>query len=142
MYDTQQALIAHIDSVKDDLGILTVKAYAGEFKDPAKLTNLKPAVFVIYIDGGIDLVGGTFRFDLLVLVDSKTLSAQANAENNLQLSQQIMDWIILHNQFSHLGKHYHIPNKYTDNHPPPQASTLLVDARYNIIAVHLSVIKY
>jgi len=131
MFDCQQALLNHLKSEFKAPQINTIAGYAGELKDATKLTEIVPAVLVIYIDGEPAAQDRFHNFDLLVITESRTLQIKENLEGNLKLVTDVTKFLRQKPLFvSFDGVYYSDPEKLTGR-------TLSIDNRYTIVALSL-----
>lgn len=137
MYDTQKAIVDHLKKI--DLA-RTVKPYAGEVKDAVKLRNLLPAIFTVFVSGTPGAHNPSFRFDLLIITETRTLDKQDNIEANLQLSQKVVDYLRDNWNWSD-GKYYYSIIQTDDTGAQIEAETLLIEPRFTVVLLKMTVFK-
>ena len=139
MYKCQQSLITHIKTHFTSPQVRTIEEYAGQLKDAHKLTQLLPAVLVMYIDGYPAAEDRQHVFDLIVITQSKTFIKKENRNANLQLSSDVAIWLkqnpIFQPYDSSIGS-------YEILRESMYVRTLLADARFTIIAIRTQVKDY
>lgn len=93
----QDSLVAHLKTGFTTPTVRTIKEYAGEMSDAAKLRELRPAIFVYfdrYTPGDETVV-----FDVIVATKSNLLDKVANQNANASLSSDVADFLLDSNTF-------------------------------------------
>jgi len=135
MYDTQQALIAHLQTSNK---AQAVKAYAGEIQKAVRDRRIlkTPAILVMFITGKPIAEERDHQFDLLICTKSDVYDEEANQVANIQLAADVAEWLEANPSFSDATYNYELDPETLD------AELLLQDDRFTIIALHVGVTKY
>jgi len=96
----QKSLINHLNLAFSAPEVRTVKAYAGELaraaENSVQLTELLPAVLVMFIDGrpAAEKNGERYhQFDLLIITQNDTSTMLESHQDNLQLVSEVSDFL-------------------------------------------------
>ena len=113
MYNCQTNLITHLATGFSSPTVRTIKAYAGELRDASKVTEIVPAILVLYDDGEPISQEKYHNFEIIILTESRVLDKVTNQENNLALSSQVAAWLKANPTFlkSGGGTYYVHPEK-------------------------------
>ena len=136
--DCQNALLAHLRTGFDTTTVRTLKQYAGEAKKANHLTQLLPAILVMYTDGQPIAFEKMFEFDILVVVSNDALEKLVAQQNNLELVSDVAKYLREHYTFSAQGK----PGTYEILRETTRAQTIVNDHQFNIIAITVQIKDY
>lgn len=138
MLNCQNSIINHLKRGFQTPVIRTIKDYAGELQDANRLTQLLPAVLVMYIDGLPTAEQKEFEFDLITVVQNSTLEKILAYETNLGLASEVTKYLRENYLITAWGRN----GSYETNRETLRARTVLNDARFNIIAIKIFLKDY
>lgn len=143
MYDTQIAIVKYLENIKTVNGIQTIESYTGQLAEAAqnmsRATFKKPAVLVV-IDGCTEHFSGrNVPVSLIVVTDSKSFNVKLARANNLQLVQDLLDWILDNRSFEHDQNVYTILSEIEN--AAISAGILSITQRYTIAEINFEVKK-
>ena len=115
----------------DDTEAMTVEAYAGHLKDATRLSQILPAILIMYAGGEPVAQEPYYDFDILIVTESNVLNPLRTNRENLELHLTAAKHIKANPQFHPLVG----PGTYIFNeHENINSRTLLQDARFTITA--------
>lgn len=133
MYNCQQSIIKHLAAEFTSPTVYTIKEYAGDLQSAEKISEILPAILVIFIDGRPMADQKEHEFDLLVITENRALIAETANSDNLDLASDVAAYLQEHPIIPAHGRagSYEIVRELT------RARTILNDARFCIIAISL-----
>lgn len=135
MLNCQNHLILHLQRGFPEPTVRTIKEYAGDLKDANKLTQLLPAILVIFIDGRPAAQEPDYEFDLLIVVQNPTLEKLVSQQSNLDLVSQVAAYL----EANYLIRAQARNGSYEIIRETMTAQTILNDARFNIVSLKIFV---
>lgn len=97
----RKALIEHLHAARNILELATVKKYQGELADANKISADLPALFVMWDNSRMKKNGpGIYEFSLLVCSENKAFNRLRNADDNMELVSNIMEWLLENTEFT------------------------------------------
>ena len=103
MYDTQNALIAHLDAVKDSLGLATVAAYSGQFSKADDLSDPLPAALTFFHEIETSKTRDRLEFGLLIVNETLLMEREEGAQSTMTIARTVYEWLQNHPIFSDLN---------------------------------------
>lgn len=137
MKTVQDGLIAHL--LTSDVGLGTVKAYAGEIleaaRNPTILSELMPAALITVPLARMEDERGDYRVDILICTQTVTLGVQDNALDAAALTEAVARWLFLNFRFATPdGNCYDVSRAQ-----PVEAETLLLTNSHTVIRARIEV---
>lgn len=110
MYNAREGLIAHLDTLKDGLGIAVVKQYAGEFEkakeEQSVLLEAMPMVLATVKDGSLRKGHGHYECGLVVVSNTSALGLQDAATDAMQMTEALARDLEANFTWDHAGRDY------------------------------------
>ena len=106
MYQTQQALIAHLQSAT--LAAQTIDEYAGQLTGSTRQRVDYPAIFILYRDGTVLKQLPDIQFELLFVSTNKYHDNEEAEKNALQTAEPYCDWLVDNRKFEDPESYYEL----------------------------------
>ncbi len=140
MISARTGLIAHLETGKATFSAATVKAYAGEIREaitnPSVLTDILPAVLVLLDEGARAEGHGDYVFQLLIISHTNDLEIESNADDALQIAEDLADWLEGDFSWSHSSRAYSV-----DLGKGVRIDTLMIEPAYTVVQVTIDVME-
>lgn len=138
MRNCQRDLIIHLSKEFQTPTVRTIREYAGDLADAVKLTQLLPAILIIFIDGRPAAQEKEHQFDLLIITQNSTTTMLTSNLSNLDLSSNVAQYLKENYLFVANGR----KGTYEVMREEMIARTILNDDRFCIIALQTFIKDY
>ena len=134
MYQTQQALIAHLQSA--GLSAKEIKEYAGEFTGTSRQRVDYPAVFVLYREGTTLKQLPDLQYEIFFVSENKHHDNEKAKQNALQLAQEYTEWLTDNRKFEDAESYYEMIDLESAN-----LTTLMNNHKWCILSLRSATIQ-